>query len=75
MPIQQVLSNFELVATLMQKRIRDLAIERAYTLADMAIRGECPDENFSDKECEIWNKYRYWVEVIKNETQQNRDLA
>ena len=66
MAIQQVLDRFELIAILMQKRIRDLAIERAYTLADMAVRGEYPDERFSEKECEIWNKYRFWVEVINS---------
>lgn len=75
MAFQQLMNNFELIATLMQKRIRNLVIERAYVLADMAVRGEYPDEKFSDKECEIWNHYRYWVEIINNETQQNRDLA
>jgi hypothetical protein len=75
MTIQQALSNFELIATLTQKRIRNLAIERAWELATMAARGECPDERFSDKECEVWNNYRFWVEVLINETRQNRDLA
>ena len=66
MAIQQVLDNFELLARLLQKRIKDLAVERAYILADMAIRGEVPDERFSDTECELWSKYRFDVEWIRN---------
>lgn len=65
MALRQVLSNFELIAMMMQKRIKDLAIERAYLLADMAVRGEIPDERFSEKECEVWNNYRFWVEFYK----------
>ena len=66
MSTRQLLSNFELITILMQKRIRDIAIERAYTLAEMAIRGEYPDEGFSAEECEIWSNYRFLIKNVNN---------
>lgn len=66
MGVQKIISEFEIITTLIQKRIRDIAVERAYTLAVMAVRGECPDERFSEKECEVWNRYRYWYEVMNS---------
>lgn len=65
MSIQHSNDNFELIVMLLQNRIGNIDIERAYTLANMAIRGECPGEDFSDEECDIWNAYRYWIEGIK----------
>ena len=66
MSFQQIMNDFELIVMLTQKRIRDVAVERAWTLAEMAVQGICPDESFTEKECDIWNRYRYRVEVEKS---------
>lgn len=73
MDIQQVYNRFELITMLMQKHVEDIAIDRAYMLADMAIRGEYPDEDFSEEECSLWINYRFLIRQI-NKTNSKEEL-
>ena len=51
---------------------RDIDIERAYELADMAVRGDHPDETFSEDECLIFVDYQL---LVREYQQSKGDLA
>lgn len=65
---QKTMSNFDMITLLLSKRVDDIDLDTAYTLADMAVRGEHPDEKFSKEECILWSKYRFWISVIHSKT-------
>ena len=61
----------ELIFKLLSMR-RDIDVWVAYDLADMAIRGQYPDDTFSGEECLVFADYRL---IVGRYLQQEGDLA
>ena len=69
MAIQQILSDMELIIALLQKRVADIAIERAFELADMAVKNKYPDDTFSEAEIRLWSNYRFLLWTMNNQSE------
>lgn len=61
----------DLIFKLLSKR-KDIGIDVAYDLADMAIRGQYPDDTFTEEECLVFADYRL---IVCRYLQQEGDLA